>query len=103
MEQSEQIGRRIAYFRRAFSRGIGFNPNASQRAAMDRAAALVAFAEFKLADPTTTHNDRIKACLAADRAQATMRRELELSTKRKPLNEFDAYALARQRQKAATA
>jgi hypothetical protein len=84
------LSRRTAYYRRAFSRGLGFNPNAYQRAIMDRAARLAAKADLALSDPTVSLNDQVRACGAADRTHALMLKALETRAKAAP-NEFVAY------------
>jgi hypothetical protein len=68
---------RAAYYRRAFSRGLGFNPNAFQRALMRRAALLAAEADKVLADPFATVNDRVRISGAAERAHAAMVKSLQ--------------------------
>jgi hypothetical protein len=86
---------RAAYYRRAFSRGIGFNPNAFQRALMRRAALLAAEADKVIADPCASVNDKVRVSNAANRAHEAMVDALHDKRQAKVINPFDAYAAAK--------
>jgi hypothetical protein len=92
MAATDALEASIARYRRAFSRGIGFNPNSYQRALMSRAAALAALADQALHDPLRSDNDRVRLCGAADRAHTAMMKALQGSRHVKAVNPFDAYA-----------
>jgi hypothetical protein len=91
MDDDRALSRRTAHYRRAFSRGLGFNPNGFQRALMDRAAKLAAQADLALDNPAATLNDRIRACGAADRCHALMMKALREQRAKNAPNEFAAY------------
>jgi hypothetical protein len=78
----DALSKRIAYFRKAFARGLGRKPSALESAAMMRAARLTALAEAAALDLNTNANDLVRLDNVAQRARREM--EATLVAKREP-------------------
>jgi len=85
----DALAKRIAHYRRTFTRGLGHKTNGVQSNMVMHAAILTARAELAALDPNVTLNDLVRLSNEARRARADMDAVIHPAKPEAPLPAFD--------------
>jgi hypothetical protein len=86
---SDALSKRVAYFRKAFAKGLGHKPSTIEASALLTAARLTAEAERALADETVSLNEKVRISGEARRARQDLKATLEVNKRDAPLTLVD--------------